>query len=292
MELWRMAQNFRKSHVFCFGIDNIYVWPALVSIYSAKKHYKKFHTVVILFNPDDLDEKLILQMKKICNLLEICPKFLPQNIIKNAVPGHHITRTAYLRMSLPNLFKGEKIFWFDADLLFLENWHQILNYTRHTKQSMNSIHARKHWGNVESATNQAIISSNGNYFNSGVLIFNSKIWKKNRITAQISEIMKNYTTLGFEWADQCVLNYCFHGKYDQINSSYNSIPSEFNIAHTRIIHFAGTHKPWTKKFSDNGFIEELSEIDNWTVVSESDRLAFELYRTIEKELHNKITRHF
>lgn len=195
----------------------------------------------------------------------------------------HITPTSYLRLQVPDMFRG-KVFWFDTDLLFLKRWQRISKYAMRRKTNKEAVFARLHWVDPKFSSNQAIIKSKDKYFNSGVLLINTEIWRSKSILKELSLIIPNYIRLGFEWADQCILNYYFQGGYGIIHAKYNAIPSEFVKNRTRIIHFAGSHKPWTLQASPEcKFVNREGALQIFELQPE-DKDAWELYRRIEKEL--------
>jgi len=287
-QLIRLSKRVKNRYqmeepVYCFGIDENYAWPLLVSLYSAKKNYKKFKEAFILYDPECLTDKMIFYINQQSKLIGVELKFTPLHLTSHSRVEHHIMPTSYLRFQIPKISR-KKAFWFDTDLLFLKGWHQISEYARSSQSNIEPIFARLHWGKLESESNQAILNSNGKYFNSGVLLINSQLWHQEQIMQNLFSIMPKYTDYGFEWADQCVLNYYFCGEYGQIDSRYNSIPGEFNKNHTRILHFAGSNKPWKIKVDENC---KLVEIENQLEIKDllpEDKNAWQKYRDVEQEL--------
>jgi lipopolysaccharide biosynthesis glycosyltransferase len=275
-------RNTKEKPIYCFGIDDNYIWPLLVSLFSAKKNWNKFNEVHIVFDPQHLHEKSISMVKGVCELLGISPTFVLLRVPSNVIGQGHITPTAYLRLQAPQIISG-KVFWLDTDLLFLKRWHLISKYAKGRKSNKKAIFARRHWGDPKSSSNQAIIKSRGKYFNSGVLLINSEIWESKSISKEISLNIANYIQLGFEWADQCLLNFYFQGNYGEINPKYNSIPSEYVKNRTRIIHFAGRHKPWTLYANSEGQFVRRDGALPITELESEDKAAWEIYRRIEKE---------
>jgi lipopolysaccharide biosynthesis glycosyltransferase len=230
---------------------------------------------------------MIIFIAQNCKKIKVIVKFIACELPANANATGHITTSAYLRIDIPKIFQG-KVIWFDADLLFLDGWQKILDYFKQKFSEIKTIQARLHWHDPQSATNQAIIHSNGKYFNSGVLLFNSKRWRKEKIYESLAPIMDRYDYYGFEWADQCVLNYFFKGVYEAINPKFNAIPSEYQLNQTRILHFAGSHKPWTFRIDHNAEIISIQEDQLFTEIPENEILAFSLYRKYEVELFKKL----
>lgn len=273
----------QQKPIYCFGIDDNYAWPLLISLYSAKKNHKNFKRVFILYDPEYLNDEIISYINEKSKLLGVKLKFISLNLTSHSEIQAHITSTAYLRFQIPKVSR-KKAFWFDTDVLFLEGWHQISQYAVSNKSDIEPIFARLHWPHYEPESNQAIINSKGKYFNSGILLINSKIWRRERIMQNLIAIMPNYTQYGFEWADQCVLNYYFAGEYGQIDPIYNSIPKEFRENHTRIIHFAGMHKPWKYKIDTECKLVRLENNLEISDLQPEERSAWQTYRETEQEL--------
>ena len=285
IRLSRLVKNSYQAEepIYCFGIDENYAWPLLVSLYSAKKNYKKFKEAFILYDPKCLTDKMIFYINQQSKLIGVELKFTPLHLTSHSRAEHHIMPTSYLRFQIPQVSR-KKAFWFDSDLLFLKGWHQISEYASSSQSNIEPIFARLHWGKIESESNQAILNSKGKYFNTGVLLINSQLWHQEQITQNLFSIMPNYTDYGFEWADQCVLNYYFRGEYGQINSRYNSIPEEFNNKYTRILHFAGSHKPWKMKVDENcKLVEQENHLELADLLLEENN-AWQKYRDVEQEL--------
>jgi lipopolysaccharide biosynthesis glycosyltransferase len=275
----------QQKPIYCFGIDDNYAWPLLITLYSAKKNHKKFKKAYILYDPEHLKDEMIFYINAKSKLLGVKLKFIPLHLTSHSEVQAHITSTSYLRFQIPKVSR-KKAFWFDTDVLFLGGWHQISEYAVSNKSDIEPIFARLHWPHHESESNQAMINSKGRYFNAGVLLVNSKVWRRERIMQNLIAIMPNYTQYGFEWADQCVLNYYFAGEYSQIDLRYNSIPKEFKVNQTRILHFAGLHKPWTFKIDAKYKLVELENDLEIADLLPEERSAWQTYRETEQELIN------
>lgn len=292
---WRCANEFgvflsvlrigllQQKPIYCFGIDDNFAWPLLISLYSAKKNHKKFKKAFILYDPRHLTDEVIFYIHEKSKLLAVKLKFIPMRVTSHPEVPSYLTSSTYLRLQIPKVTR-KKAFWFDTDVLFREGWHHISEYAISNKSDTEPIFARLHWPFHESESNQAIINSKGRYFNAGVLLVNSKVWRRARIMQNLLAIMPNYTQYGFEWADQCVLNYYFAGEYGQIDLIYNSIPQEFNESQTRIIHFSGFHKPWTFKIDAKCQLVGLENRLEIADLSPEERSAWQTYRETEQEL--------
>jgi lipopolysaccharide biosynthesis glycosyltransferase len=107
------------------------------------------------------------------------------------------------------------------------------------------IYARKHWETESiSNKNQSYLKSNGRYFNSGVMVLAPKELSKVFDDKILEQLILEYDELGFQWSDQCVLNYIIGGKYEALDRNLNTRPEEYEPMLCRILHFSGNEKPW------------------------------------------------
>jgi lipopolysaccharide biosynthesis glycosyltransferase len=174
-------------------------------------------------------------------------------------------------------------------VLFLKNWDQITNLTAVIKTQNLSVGARKHWGQISSNFNRAIIESNNRYFNAGVLILNASSWGHEQLDLKCENAIRDYTKLLFEFADQCVLNYVLKGKYLEINRDFNAIPEELRVRRTKLLHFAGSIKPWSLKINTLTRIISPIECISFSNIPIMQWRAFIMYRKLELEVVNFIS---
>ncbi len=93
---------------------------------------------------------------------------------------------------------------------------------------------------------------------------------------------KNYENLGFQFSDQCILNYVAFNSFAHLPSEYNSFPiltTLEEVPEARISHFAGPIKPWNFTHHDlfilgrrkkrEKFIEYLQVRDDFIKTCES-----------------------
>ena len=268
---------------FCFALDDNYVWPFLVSIFSAKKHKIDLKVINIIYDESLLSSEsrfFILEFLKNLNMTVVF--FLVQTP-EGYTQKNHISKSSFLRLFAPSQIGG-LIIYFDCDVLFLKNWDQITSLTAVIKTQNLSVGARKHWGQISSNFNRAIIESNNRYFNSGVLILNASRWMHEKIDLKCEKAILNYTKLRFEFADQCVLNYVLKGEYLEINKDFNTIPEEFRVRRPKLLHFAGSIKPWSLKIDTSARIISPSECISFSVIPITQWRAFIMYRKIELEV--------
>lgn len=272
------------KYTICFGIDDSYVWPFLVAINSAKMNWRELKTVTLAYDPNQLSKSSRLLINSFAKKIRLKIKFLKvENTISEIHLPKHLTRAAFIRLNLPNTIRGN-ILWLDSDVLLLSGWSQIIDQYNLSNEKCELLSARKHWETHEgtySNRNQAVIMSNNEYFNSGVLLINSKKFRKEKLHKLIKKTVERYEELGFQWADQCVLNYVFQGAYNYLASWYNSEPKEFTYNQTRILHFAGDQKPWHHTLSKELRLVKNSAMKEKKSILPSEVSAYSIYAAME-----------
>jgi len=265
-----------------FGVDNLYVWPLLVSLFSAKKNHKSLKTVNIAYDPQELTEQNRELLVNSSKILGLKIRFLAIHLASTADFGNHLSKSAMLRLSIPLTTKNS-ILWLDSDLLLLHGWDEISTKVLDVLKANYLIGARKHWPFEKSKENLAIQKSGEVYFNTGVLILNSKKWKKLRMNLKVNTLIPLYNQLNFEWADQDILNYLIGEEYCEVSKEYNCHPTEYSAENTRILHFAGSNKPWTFEINRHGRLTRKKEVASLEFSSQLEHDSFVLYRTYEAE---------
>lgn len=284
-KLFSNLVKFRKTNQvsISFGLDDNYVWPLLVSIYSGKEYFKKCSSIKILYDPNELSQKSRDQIYMKLKSFGVHAKFVISILPSQNNASGHISESAFLRINLPKLFKKD-ILWFDADVLFLNDWESVFTKFEEMSNSNDFVSARKHWPFERSENNQAIMKSGINYFNSGVLLINAKKWNSQQLDSRIQNALENYHNYGFEWADQCVLNYVIGSRYHLLEDKFNCPPVEYDAKTTKILHFAGSVKPWRYRLTIFGQLEEIENFPIDDLPNINQKSAFSIYRNLEDEL--------
>jgi len=269
-----------------FGVDDRYVWPLLVALFSAKKNHIPFSKCNLAFDPSELSILNRGLIQDSASSIGIQVNFTEIQLLPSANFSGHLSKSSILRLSVPDQSK-DFILWLDADLLLLKDWHQVVIYAQTLTGSSRFLAARSHWKFNRSLNNYALIKSGGSYFNSGVMLINCRLWQKLQIKMEVIYLLERYIEYNFEWADQCVLNYLTAGEYSSIPQQFNAPPIEFSADGTRILHFAGSNKPWCYETDDSGQLRPKQEIAILEFAHDSELEAFILYRSIESEALEK-----
>jgi len=264
------------------ALDDNYVFPFLIMIYSAKKNAEEDFSLIIGFDDKTLSKENQLFISKCCLIFDISHKFMEIKIDSSLPSSEHITATAYGRLYLADIVEGEAL-WLDSDLICLSNWQTI---KQHMNRELNNdvIQAVIDQGILKgvniAADNLAILKAEGRYFNTGVLIFNFDNWRKVQLNEKWKPVAAKYSEYKFDYADQCVLNYLCCDIYSEIPEKYNRLALLRKTSKDRyILHFAGGVKPWTyRKFELAKYFGTLLPAD------------IDLYLRYEQEAINFVAR--
>ena len=226
-----------------FAFDDAYVVPALVAMYSARSSSSKDLSFLVAIEENSLQHSSMELIQDFCDHVGISLSFVSVSVPRSLYTSGHITRSAYLRLFLPMHLKTPFLY-LDADLILSKGWDKLLdipgNYSEFGVYGVVDIGAS---GLLDS--NQAKIVSRGRYINSGVLVV---IPQRLEIDYQekVFSAIEEYSKLGFQWHDQCVLNFVMEGRVGLISKDYNSqFPKDSLMMLKRpVLHFTGSQKPW------------------------------------------------
>jgi lipopolysaccharide biosynthesis glycosyltransferase len=234
--------------VIC-ATDNEYVLPLLVAIYSAKNNATSDFDVTVAYFPSELSHENLIFLSKVLEYIGVNFEFKALTLSEHMTQKYHITPTSYSRLLCADQFTG-LVMWLDADTLCLPGWDSIylddfniphnatLSVVRDPIISRSSIKAEK---------NESIIKMGEDYFNSGIALIDCDRWKELNFQDQWPQLLVESNLRGFEYADQCVLNFMCSGEVKYISPSYNVFAATRRKepkVEPLILHFAGTKKPW------------------------------------------------
>ena len=229
--------------------DNEYVLPLLVAIYSAKNNAIGDFELTLAHFPSELSKKNLEILTDALSMIEVSFELKELCLDENMIKQFHITPTAYSRLLLADQLSGI-VMWLDADTLCLPGWDSIflddsnvpdgvtLSAIRDSMVSSNPLIKTK---------NQSIIRMGQDYFNTGILLIDCDRWTKLNFADKWPRLLIESNQRGFEYADQCVLNFMCFNEVKYISVIYNTLAAtrrREHKNHPRILHFAGNVKPW------------------------------------------------
>jgi lipopolysaccharide biosynthesis glycosyltransferase len=225
------------------AIDDNYVYPFLVTVFSAKNSTSLDLRVLLAYDRRDLSPEALSFVKVACARMgvHLTPKELTTDLELPAATSSHISRTSWARILLLQT-EAEEFVWLDSDLLLLAGWDTLL--TLGVADAGFGIAACRESQNSANQQNQAVYASGDKYFNAGVLIIDP-VRARKELASSLEWAIREYVSLGFEWVDQDVLNFCTKGAVQTLDPGFNIRRSDpMSPTKGPIIHFAGTLKPW------------------------------------------------
>jgi len=174
----------------------------------------------------------------------------------------YISKVTYYRILLPLLIPDsvEKILYFDCDMLILGEirvlWQEdISDYV------IAAVQNPDHIGHISKLG----IKSPDDYFNAGMMLINTKRWRKEDITSKVLNFIASNPTFIIFW-DQDALNAVLYHRWKKVSHRWNELSYMFNkngysrpnieminffLNDVVVIHFAGPVKPWNYACQDS-----------------------------------------
>jgi lipopolysaccharide biosynthesis glycosyltransferase len=211
--------------------------------------------------------------------------------------------TAYGRLLLQDTILADTVLYLDADLVIEFDVLSIENFDFQDK-AIAAVKGSELRDALESSflINEIGLDPNISVFNSGIILFNMKVWREKNIKAQCLAFGENFPNKLLA-ADQTILNALFAGNFAHL-------PEEFNVhwyAHVSrpirkkaILHFVGSPKPWDLfgRYFHKGFAVWRSYLDiEWKKIyyksTYNDFLrAWEIRRSYARVLIRRIKSNF
>lgn len=187
----------------------------------------------------------------------------------------YISRTAYYRLLIPELLPAdlERAIYLDCDLVVQGDLSQLWQVDL-GKRALLAV--QDLWTPVVKAGllnyEELGIPSDAKYFNSGMLLLNLNVWRREGISRQLVHYLQEKRDL-IRFHDQDVLNAVLANRWGELHLKWNLTPGIHNvywqksasltdqaalqdaIRNPNIIHYAMVSKPWTTRYT--GFDESL-----------------------------------
>lgn len=285
----------KNNRIICMSIDDNYLWPWMVTVYSAVVNCEGLFPKIILAN---INKLLSIEnqeiAKKFASILKINLEIVDLKIDTDLKFEHHFNVTIYSRILLLEVL-SEDFLWLDADLILMNGWTSIfeekgdnLNEDVVIRGVLDSVLYRER---LLKSGNAAMLKSKGRYLNSGVLLMSPESWKKIDQHSSWLLMAQNPEKYQVSPTDQDILNYLCAGKISIIHKKYNYIVgSELSITDDVLIqHFAGPPKPWKLSMMAKEFFLGTQGFNyfkprNWISYYADTFLFYPKYWQIEREL--------
>jgi len=250
------------------AVDDNYLLPLLVMAFSAKKNSIDDFEIIVGYDKNRLSASNREIISKCFEIFEIPHQLESFSLSADFVDNRHISATTFLRLLMFDSIYGN-VLWLDVDLICLPEWDEI--FTEYAAEmERNIICAAKN--NLDypeeilaTTNNMALQVMGENYFNTGVALVNCDLWRREKIDKNWPYLHSNYEEFGFQFSDQCIINFACVDYYKILSSKYNSLAATQKrnpIEGRRILHFAGWFKPWQfTKYGSRVFFSGLIRSD-------------------------------
>ena len=245
--------NTKNKINICLACDNRYAPLAGVSIASFLKNANEdeFINFYILDNNISIEnKKKIMSLKwiKNCSIEFIqVDKSKFENLYLPNKKGY-LSISAYYRFVISDIFKNlDRILYVDCDVIATSSVNEFYN------MDFNDMYVAVIKDTAcEENQRRLGFDSSEIYFNSGVMLINLQLWRKN----EISTLLFNKINEGLD--DQDILNIVLKGKKNFVDDKWNWQGKAKNYkekVYPNLIHFITAYKPWVTG-SKQGFNNE------------------------------------
>lgn len=223
--------------------DNNFVPGLFTLIYSAWIHNRtaKFYVIDAGIDLENL-ERLLRFCKDNSIFCEI--RRAEEALISDLPTRGKLTTAAYARILIPDLFPDEsRAIYLDADTVVVSDLRDLWATELGDKLVAGVVD-----GFVEQEELDAVGLSVGEYINSGVLVMNLDAWRRENIADQIFKEARR--SENSRYLDQTALNSVARGRIHFLEREWNFFSEKYVFTRwkiPRIIHFAGSEKPWRFK---------------------------------------------
>ncbi|MDS5215245.1 glycosyltransferase family 8 protein [Streptococcus pneumoniae] len=252
--------------------DNNYLIQVETTIKSILTH--NTDVCIYVFNNDIAPEWFkLLNVKLVSANSQIINIRVDQNMFNSYKTGDLINYTTFFRYLIPDLVTSDRSLYLDCDLLVTGDLSELFHMDMEGKP-------------VAAVASPYAWESDPYGFNAGVLLIDNNLWRSNSYISQLLKLTEEKQA-EVAMADQSILNIFFQNNWKEIDSTYNYLVgldynyrgaelSRLEDSLPKIIHFAGTHKPWHTYSSTR--LRELwwtyRDLDWLEVLSESPNLNY------------------
>ncbi len=234
--------------VFCFDVNFVnYAAVATFSAFSHSKSKLKVYWVI----PSEAESaaapiKELLEKKG----LDISIQIASNQLFSDWKEYGHIKKAAYQRLLIPGTIPDAKIIYLDCDLIVQADLSELF------KIEMGSSSVGGVYDAMAGKYSLMPKPDGDPYINSGVMILNLELLRKNQFIERCTEIYRKFIK-EVTFCDQCIINKYSEGQKVLIDPSWNYCffichnlemsPSEASTEFqgAKILHFVGPIKPWS-----------------------------------------------
>lgn len=275
-----MNKKVKSSMNILCATDRNFLYPAYVTIQSVIANHKGIKINFYLLAADDVtdEDKIALSQHVFSTGNSIEYLSVDEKDYENYVVSERFNKVAYFRLMAHKFLPQnmDRILYLDVDIVVDKNiYNDFYNHDFHGKYLIATSHnPNPDYSNMLDPTIVNLeAAARGEYFNSGVLLMNLKLFRRNITMDTYNEAYESCTKQGIPvFYDQGLLNYMFFDKTLYFSSmDYNfrySIPIDYKRRldphkeyKRSIIHFTGMkqpYKPWDLLLED----EDVAKFGN------------------------------
>jgi len=239
--------RYGEIHIV-FAVDSQYVQHMGVAMTSVVINNPKvnchFHIIYHSLGDDDL--RIIRRFSDMYQAAVEMYKITDTSLFDSIATHRHFSKAAYYRIMIPDILPSylQRVIYLDADLVCDGSLTELWNI------DMNVFPLA---AKVEHAAADQIVRlglKNNLYLNSGVLLFNLPMWRREELSKRIIEFALAHPEK-LEWVDQDAIAAILDGQIAPLDVRFNSTIDCATgagevLADSVIIHFVGACKPWQK----------------------------------------------
>lgn len=147
------------------------------------------------------------------------------------------SQMSYIRCYFSKILNEEKILYIDADAIVVDNIQKLWDIDLKDK-ALAGVHEGGEWSN-----HLGIEGMDDKYINSGVLLINLDLIRKERLDQAMIKLLNNKR---YAFPDQDVINVVCKDKIHYLSNIYNSTETTGMVEDAKIIHYIRERKGWIK----------------------------------------------
>ena len=245
-----------KKYSVVFATDENYTQHLSVALVSLliNNDNCKFDIYIIC---SEMSEESFAKLKSIGNNYQstVNQIVISDEIFDTLVTNYHFTKAMYYRLMIPNFIHEDIVLYLDADIVVNGSVKDLFNTELGDKYIAAVLNPgfKRH--------EELNMSLNVEYFNSGMMLINNKLWKRHDLTKHIIEFIDLKNNI-IQFPDQDGLNAIINGNWKKIDLKFNqqavifeeNFHSKYNCFTDNelkeaknnpvIIHYTGSSKPW------------------------------------------------
>lgn len=240
----------------CFCCDKNYYKHLQVSVKSLLDNNRDIPLKIYVIN-DDFSNDEVYFLRKLIGSYKKYFVYINNSdwSYSNLKTTKQFSKAIYYRLSIPYLIDEDLVLYLDSDVVVNGSLSSLFS----VDLEKNVLGAVEDIGDIDYKSLN--IDCELGYFNSGVMLINTKEWKLNNITQKALLLLEN-KEINFSYPDQDALNIILVNRWKKLNPIYNQQASFFykklqkkgyyifgqefsnSKKYPLIIHYSGSKKPW------------------------------------------------